>query len=69
MPSCPGSALVQIDGSAHGDNLVHDIIDQGSTVKKPDTLVVTTALKPASPPGGSGEPEPIRWRLLHGLVQ
>ncbi len=31
-------AMVQISGSAAGDDLVQDIIDQGSTVGKPDIL-------------------------------
>ena len=38
-------AVVQISGSADGDALVQDIIDQGSTVGKPDILAVTAALK------------------------
>lgn len=38
-------AMVQISGSAAGDDLVQDIIDQGSTVGKPDILAVTAALK------------------------
>ena len=39
------SAMVQISGSADGDDLVQDIVDQGSTVNKPDILAVTAALK------------------------
>jgi len=38
-------AMVQISGSAAGDDLVQDIIDQGSTVGRPDILAVTAALK------------------------
>ncbi|MCK4341027.1 MAG: hypothetical protein KAY37_04810 [Phycisphaerae bacterium] len=38
------AAMVQISGSADGDDLVQDIIDQGSTVTKPDILAVTAAL-------------------------
>ncbi len=39
------AATVQISGSADGDDLVQDIVDQGSTVNKPDILAVTAALK------------------------
>ena len=39
------TAMVQISGSAAGDDLVQDIIDQGTTVNKPDILAVTAALK------------------------
>ena len=39
------AAMVQISGSAKGDDLVQDIVDQGSTVNKPDILAVTAALK------------------------
>ena len=39
------SAMVQISGSADGDDLVQNIVDQGSTVNKPDILAVTAALK------------------------
>ncbi len=39
------AATVQISGSAAGDDLVQDIIDQGTTVNKPDILAVTAALK------------------------
>ena len=39
------AAIVQISGSAEGDDLVQDIVDQGSTVNKPDILAVTAALK------------------------
>lgn len=39
------SAMVQISGSAEGDDLVQDIVDQGTTVNKPDILAVTAALK------------------------
>jgi hypothetical protein len=39
------AASVQISGSADGDDLVQDIVDQGSTVGKPDILAVTAALK------------------------
>ena len=38
-------AMVEISGSADGDSLVQDIIDQGTTVNKPDILAVTAALK------------------------
>jgi len=38
-------AMVEISGSADSDDLVQDIIDQGSTVNKPDILAVTAALK------------------------
>jgi len=38
-------ATVETSGSAEGDDLVQDIIDQGSTVGKPDILAVTAALK------------------------
>ena len=39
------AAMVQISGSADGDDLVQDIVDQGTTVNKPDILAVTAALK------------------------
>lgn len=39
------AATVQISGSADGDDLVQDIVDQGTTVNKPDILPVTAALK------------------------
>ena len=39
------AAIVQTSGSADGDDLVQDIIDQGSTVGRPDILAVTAALK------------------------
>ena len=39
------AAIVEISGSADGDDLVQDIIDQGSTVGRPDILAVTAALK------------------------
>ena len=39
------AATVQTSGSADGDALVQDIIDQGSTVGRPDILAVTAALK------------------------
>jgi len=39
------AATVQTSGSADGDDLVQDIIDQGSTVGRPDILAVTAALK------------------------
>ena len=39
------AAIVQIAGSADGEDLVQDIIDQGTTVNKPDILAVTAALK------------------------
>ena len=39
------AAIVQISGSADGDDLVQDIVDQGTTVNKPDILAVTAALK------------------------
>ncbi|MCK4871929.1 MAG: hypothetical protein KAS72_04300 [Phycisphaerales bacterium] len=39
------AAMVQISGSADGDDLVQDIVGQGSTVNKPDILAVTAALK------------------------
>ncbi len=39
------SATVQISGSADGKALVQDIIDQGTTVNRPDILAVTAALK------------------------
>ncbi|NQU21298.1 MAG: DUF4469 domain-containing protein [Candidatus Nealsonbacteria bacterium] len=39
------AATVQISGSADGDDLVQDIVDQGSTVGRPDILAVTAALK------------------------
>ena len=47
LTSDPGdyAAIVQISGSADGDDLVQDIIDQGSTVNRPDILAVTAALK------------------------
>lgn len=38
-------ATVQITSSASGPDLVRDIIDQGSTVREPDILAVTAALK------------------------
>ena len=38
------AGIVQISGSADGDDLVQDIIDQGSTVTKPDVLAVTADL-------------------------
>lgn len=38
-------AAVEITDSANGDDLVRDIIDQGSTVREPDILAVTAALK------------------------
>ena len=38
------AAAVQITASADGDDLVQDIIDQGTTVTKPDILAVTAAL-------------------------
>ncbi len=38
------AAIVQIGGTADGDDLVQDIIDQGSTVNKPDILAVTADL-------------------------
>lgn len=38
------AGIVQISGSADGDDLVQDIIDQGSTVTKPDILAVTADL-------------------------
>ncbi len=41
------AAIVQISGSADGDDLVQDIVDQGTTVNKPDILAVTAALEPA----------------------
>ncbi|MCH8972026.1 MAG: hypothetical protein IH918_08110, partial [Acidobacteria bacterium] len=37
--------MVQVDGSADGDDLVQDIVEQGTTVNKPDILPVTSALK------------------------
>ncbi len=39
------AATVQVSGSADGDDLVQDIVDQGTTVNKPDILAVTAALK------------------------
>ena len=39
------AGVVQITGSADGDDLVQDIIDQGSTVTKADILAVTADLK------------------------
>jgi hypothetical protein len=39
------AAIVQITDSADGEDLVQDIIDQGSTVNEPDILAVTAALK------------------------
>jgi len=39
------AAVVQITDSADGDDLVQDIIDQGSTVTKADILAVTADLK------------------------
>ena len=39
------AATVEISSSADGDDLVQDIVDQGSTVNKPDILAVTAALK------------------------
>ncbi len=39
------AATVQISGSADGDDLVQDIVDQGTTVNKLDILAVTAALK------------------------
>ena len=39
------AAMVQISGSTDGDHPVRDIVDQGSTVNKPDILAVTAALK------------------------
>ena len=39
------AATVQISGSADGGDLVRDIVDQGSTVNKPDILAVTAAVK------------------------
>ena len=41
------AAIVQIGDSADGDDLVQDIINQGSTVTAPDILAVTAALKAA----------------------
>ena len=38
-------AEVRTSGSADGDNLGQEIIDQGSTVRKPDVLAVTAARK------------------------
>jgi len=38
-------AIVQIGGSAESGDLVQDIIDQGTTVNRPDILAVTAALK------------------------
>jgi hypothetical protein len=38
-------AMVQISGSADGDGLLQDIVDQGSTVNTPDILAVTAALE------------------------
>ncbi len=43
------AAAVQIGGSADGLDLVQDIIDQGTTVTRPDILAVTAALKLACP--------------------
>ncbi len=37
------AGTVRISGSADGDDLVQDIVDQGSTVNKPDILAVTAA--------------------------
>ncbi len=39
------SATIQITSSGDGDDLVQDIIDQGTTVNRPDILAVTAALK------------------------
>jgi len=39
------AAIVQLTASAGSDDLVQDIIDQGSTVGRPDILAVTAALK------------------------
>jgi hypothetical protein len=39
------AAIVQRTASAGGEDLVQDIIDQGSTVGRPDILAVTAALK------------------------
>ena len=39
------AGIVQVSGSASGDDLVQDIIDQGSTVTKADVLAVTADLK------------------------
>lgn len=39
------TAMVQLTDSADGDDLVQDIIDQGTTVRKPDIVAVTAALK------------------------
>ncbi len=39
------AAIVETSASAEGDDLVQDIIDQGSTVGRPDILAVTAALK------------------------
>jgi hypothetical protein len=41
------SATVLITGSADGDDLVQDILDEGCTVTKPDILAVTAALMQA----------------------
>ncbi len=38
------AGIVQITGSADGDDLVQDMVDQGSTVNKPDILAVTADL-------------------------
>ena len=38
------AGVVQVSGSADGDDLVQDIIDQGSTVNRPDILAVTADL-------------------------
>jgi len=38
------AGIVQVSGSADGDDLVQDIIDQGSTVTRPDILAVTADL-------------------------
>ena len=46
------AAMVQISGGADGDDLVQDIVDQGTTVNKPDILAVTAALKLACRRGG-----------------
>ena len=39
------AAIVQMSGTADGKALVQDIIDQGTTVNRPDILAVTAALK------------------------
>lgn len=39
------AAIVQISGTADGKALVQDILDQGTTVNRPDILAVTAALK------------------------